>query len=93
MRTGPAPLGAGFVGAREARIDMRFDGAFRACPISRYSGRGPEREDRGISAFKQDQWTSGAWTAKRLGLEPTLHDPWRPKKKKSRKRRRATQPK
>jgi hypothetical protein len=33
-----------------------------------------------------ERWTEK--TDKRLGLESTLHDPWRPKKKKARKRKR-----
>jgi putative transposase len=36
--------------------------------------------------YGTERWTEK--TAKRLGLESTLHDPWRPKKKKARKRKR-----
>jgi putative transposase len=37
--------------------------------------------------YGTERWTEK--TAKRLGLESTLHDPWRPKKKKARKGKRA----
>jgi hypothetical protein len=36
--------------------------------------------------YGTQRWTEK--TAKRLGLESTLHDPWRPKKKKARKGKR-----